>query len=147
MVFGARQSFQFFRQNTWFPENNRALTKFFHRILHYVISITKVERRLGQKYKVSFKIDDDTVWETINCSTHIAQQSRSKGKQAMKFCQLIEYSMRYIFLEKSYTKCCGETITRPFSKKSKLSVSLDQQFKILQSLFLLYDKLRAIEIY
>ena len=31
-----------------------------------------------------------------------------------------------LFLEKSYTKCGEETIARPFSKKSKLSTSLDQ---------------------
>ena len=36
--------------------------------------------------------------------------SRSKGNQAMKSCQLIEYNMRNIFVEKSYTKCAGETI-------------------------------------
>ena len=35
-------------------------------------------------------------------------------------------NMRNIFLEKSYTKPGGETIPRPFSKKSKLSVSLEQ---------------------
>ena len=29
--------------------------------------------------------------------------------------------MRNIFLEKSYTKCDGETIPTPLSKKSKLS--------------------------
>ena len=40
--------------------------------------------------------------------------SRSKGNQAMKFGQLIEYNMRNIFLEKSYKKCAGETIPRPF---------------------------------
>ena len=34
-----------------------------------------------------------------------------------------------------YTKCGGETIPRPFSKKSKLSI--DQQFKALCSLILL----------
>ena len=43
--------------------------------------------------------------------------SRSKGNQAMKFGQLIERNVRNIFLEKSYTKCCGETIARPFSEK------------------------------
>ena len=43
----------------------------------------------------------------------------------MKFGQLIEYN-RNIFVEKSYTKCAGETIPRPLSKKSKLSISLDQ---------------------
>ena len=42
--------------------------------------------------------------------------SRSKGNQKMKFGQLIEYNMRNIFLEKSYTKCSGETFLRPFSK-------------------------------
>ena len=31
-----------------------------------------------------------------------------------------------IFDQKSYTKCGEETITRSFSKKSKLSISLDQ---------------------
>ena len=34
--------------------------------------------------------------------------------------------MRNIFLEKSYMKYGGETIPKPFSKKSKLSASLDQ---------------------
>ena len=29
----------------------------------------------------------------------------------MKFSQLIEYNMRNIFLEKSFTKCGGDTIT------------------------------------
>ena len=40
--------------------------------------------------------------------------------KAMKFGQLIEYNMRNIFVEKSYTKCAGETIPRPLPKKSKL---------------------------
>ena len=52
--------------------------------------------------------------------------SRSKGNQTMKFGQLIEYNMRNIFVEKSYTKCVGETTPRPLSKKPKLSISLDQ---------------------
>ena len=52
--------------------------------------------------------------------------SRSKGNQTMKFGQLIEHNMRNIFLEKSYTKYRGETIPRSYSKKSKLSISLDQ---------------------
>ena len=52
--------------------------------------------------------------------------SRSKGNQVMKFGQLIEYNMRSISVEKSYTKCAGETIPRPLSKNSKLSISLDR---------------------
>ena len=47
--------------------------------------------------------------------------SRSKGNETMKIGQLIEYNMRNILVEKSYTKCGGETIPRPFSRKSKLS--------------------------
>ena len=42
--------------------------------------------------------------------------SRNKGSQTMKFGQLIAYNIKNIFLEKSYTKCSGETIPRPFSK-------------------------------
>ena len=52
--------------------------------------------------------------------------SRSKDNQTMKFGQLIECSMKNIFLEKSFTKCGGETSLRPFSEKLKLSMSLDQ---------------------
>ena len=44
----------------------------------------------------------------------------------MKFGQLREYNIRNIFVEKSYTKCGEGTIPRPFSKKSKLTLSLDQ---------------------
>ena len=60
---------------------------------------------------------------TIHISPDI---SRSKDNQAMKLGQLTAYNMRKIFLEKSYTKCGGETIPRPFSKKSKLSIFLNQ---------------------
>ena len=52
--------------------------------------------------------------------------STSKNNQAMKLGQLIKYNMRNIFLNKSCTKWSGETIPRLFSKKSKLSISLDQ---------------------
>ena len=41
MVAGARQSFQFFRQKTWFLENNRALSKFLYGVSQYLISIIK----------------------------------------------------------------------------------------------------------
>ena len=65
----------------------------------------------------------------------------------MKFGQLIECNMRNIFLEKSFAKFGGETSPRRFSEKLKLSISQDQQSKVLYSLFLLYVKLRAIKIY
>ena len=65
----------------------------------------------------------------------------------MKFGQSIKCNMRNIFLEISYAKCGGETSPRPFSEKLKLSISLTQWSKVSCSLFLLYAKLRAIEIY
>ena len=69
---------------------------------------------------------------------HILPISWSKGNQKTKFGQLIEYNMGNIFLEKSYTKCGEEASPRPFSKKSKLSISVDQLSEMLHSLFLLY---------
>ena len=59
--------------------------------------------------------------------------SRSKGNQTMFFGQVIEHEKH--FLEKSYAKCSGEASPRPFSKKPKLSKSLDQQSKVLFTRF------------
>ena len=42
MTVVARQSFQFFRQNTWLLENNRALSEFSSGILNSLISITNL---------------------------------------------------------------------------------------------------------
>ena len=52
--------------------------------------------------------------------------SGSKGSETMKCGQLIECNIRNIFLEKSCTKCGGETSPGPFFEKLKLSISLDQ---------------------
>ena len=57
--------------------------------------------------------------------------SRSKNNKAIKIGHLIEDNMGSIFLEKSYTKCGGETIPRPCSKKSKLRTSLKQYSQVL----------------
>ena len=42
--------------------------------------------------------------------------SRGEDHQAMKLGQLIEYNMKNIFVEKSYTKCAGETNPDPYLK-------------------------------
>ena len=77
-------------------------------------------KRLDLKDKVDFKFYDVIAW-LLTIVIHILPNiSRSKGNQTMKFDQLIEYKMRNIFLEKSCTKCGGET------RKLKLSISLDQ---------------------
>ena len=65
----------------------------------------------------------------------------------MKLGQLIEYNIINIFLEKRYLKCGRDTIPRPFSKKSKLGISLEEKSKDFYSLFLMYAKLRAIKVY
>ena len=87
-----------------------------------------VKKRLDQKDKVNFKIYDVTTWLTNNCYI-FSNISRCKGNQTMKFGQLIKCNMRNIFLEKSYAKL--ETSPRPFSKKFKLTISLDQWSKVL----------------
>ena len=43
----------------------------------------------------------------------------------MKLGQLIDCNLRNNLPEKSYRKCGRETLPMPFSKKSKLSISLD----------------------
>ena len=65
----------------------------------------------------------------------------------MKFGQLIEYDIKNIFLEKSYTEYGGETGPRPFSKKSKLSKSLDRLPEILKFVFYCMSKSRKTKIY
>ena len=42
--------------------------------------------------------------------------SRSKGIQTMNFGQLLEYNMRYIFLNKSYTNVVEKLFPDPFLK-------------------------------
>ena len=68
--------------------------------------------------------------------------SESKSNQVMKFGQLIENYMKDIFHEEAYTKYGGETSRRSFSKKLKLSVTLDQQAGILYSMLFLYNQVK-----
>ena len=68
--------------------------------------------------KANFKLYVVTIHTLLNIS-------RSKCNQAMKFDHLIEHNVKNIFLEKSYTKCGGETVPRSFPKKPKLRTSLN----------------------
>ena len=56
-------------------------------------------KQLDKEAKVNFKISE-TRKQTITIYI-LPNISRSKGNQTMKFCQLIEYNMRNIFLENS----------------------------------------------
>ena len=76
-------------------------------------------------------------------TSHILPNSpRNKINQRTKLHQLIEYNMRKIFIQKSYATCGGKTIPRPFFKKNPNLAYLS-----IKSLFSLYAKLRAVEIY
>ena len=86
--------------------------------------------RLISKF-ITSQLEKQTI--EIHISPNI---STSKDNQTMKFSQLIKYKRITTFLEKPHTKCGGETIPRPFSKKSKLSIFLDQQSKDLQFVFI-----------
>ena len=61
---------------------------------------------------------------------------RSKGNQRRKLGQLMEYRTTNIFLKKLYAKCGGKTSPRHLFEKSKLSIYLDQQSKLLYSAFI-----------
>ena len=62
----------------------------------------------------------------------------------MKYGQFIENNMRNNFIEKSFLKYGGKASPRPFYKKSKFNISLDQQSEMLYSLFLLCS---LVEVY
>ena len=79
--------------------------------------------------------------------TYCPITQRGKCNPTNKFDQLIDYNMRNIFLEKSYAKCGGESIRRPFSKESKLSISLHQQSEFLLRLFYCISKSMIAKIY
>ena len=67
MVVEARQSFQFFRQVTWFLANARALSKFKYQILYHVISIIKLEN--NQSVKPNFMLTQGSTTEVRRVRT------------------------------------------------------------------------------
>ena len=62
--------------------------------------------KLNLKFMMSQPGYNTHIYNTIyiNCNTHIAHCSRSKGNQTMKFGQLIYYNKGKIFLQKSCRK-------------------------------------------
>ena len=79
-----------------------------------------VGKRFGKKANVNFKIYDVINWET-SYKSNIAQYLKSVSNQTIKFGRLIKYNIRKNVLEKSHTKCGGETSPRLFCKKLKLA--------------------------
>ena len=62
-------------------------------------------------------------WQTgkqTNAINILRNISRYRINQTMEFGQLVEYNIRNIYLNRSYTKCGGNTIPKVFSKNSNL---------------------------
>ena len=118
----------------------------FSRYLNFVLTFWSFGKTAWSKDKVNFRIYDVTTWLTNNCNTHTDQ--RSNSNQGMAFDQLIEHNMKHFFFWKIiYTKCDGVIISRPFFKKSKLSIFWINILKFPTTCFLRYAKLRTIKTY
>ena len=66
-------------------------------------------------------------WQQIITIHILLKVLRGKINQTMEFCQLTQYNMRNIFLEKSFAKCSGEASRRFFQKKLKLIIGVNQK--------------------
>ena len=64
----------------------------------------------------------------------------------MKLGQFIEYNMRTIFPEHSYTKCGEEATPKTLYKKSKLSIYLDQQSESYKVCYYCYVQVEVYQI-
>ena len=80
-----------------------------------------IENSLTRKIRLISKFTTSQPDKQTNV-IHILQYHQYLKKQR----QSVRYNMKNIVLEKSCTKCGGETIPSLFSKKSKLGISLDQ---------------------
>ena len=54
---------QFFRQNTYFLKNNRALSKFLCGIFHYLTSIAKLSKKWGNGGKGGGEVGEENIPE------------------------------------------------------------------------------------
>ena len=86
-------------------------------------------KRLDKKLKLLSK------FMTSQFNKQEVKVTRSRSNQTTKFGQLVEYNIRNIFLEKSYVKL-EKLVLDPFSKISKLSISLDEPSEVIYGLFI-----------
>ena len=86
------------------------------RYFNFCLDISVVQKNgLITKIRLISKYDIAT-WEQAVAIHILPNISRSKDNQTMKFGKLIEYNMRNIFLDKSYTKCGAKQFPDPFLK-------------------------------
>ena len=103
---------------------------FFLKIFKFILDFLVIKKYglIRKRRLISKLMTSQTGKQTIAICI-LRDISRSKNNQTMKFDKFIKYNVRNIFLEKSYIKCGGNTIPRCFSKKSKLSISMDNSLK------------------
>ena len=95
-VFGARHSFQIFRRNTWFLEDNWSLSKLLYGILHYLISIIKLQQ--NESIKRQFY---------INLANHL-QNNHKYDQEFGKLKKRIPshvYFKDFFFIDNSFLNC------------------------------------------
>ena len=79
------------------------------------------KKRFDKKPKVNFKFYDATDWTTNKCNIYIyihiqPNISRRKGNQAMRLGQVIEYSIKILFLGNHVQNTVKKLISVPFKK-------------------------------
>ena len=82
------------------------------------------KRHLIRKLRLIPKLRTSQTGQQIVTIHMLSNILRSKGNRTLRFGQLIEYNMRNIFQEKSYTKCGGKVSPRP----SRLTVWNNTKF-------------------
>ena len=119
----------------------------------YIFGLTfQLSRKpLDKKAMVNSKTYDITDQKTNNYSTHITQYLKNSGNQAMELGQLIEHSVKNIFLQKSHRKQLEKLITdlSLFFKKALYKVKTSDQhhkkyfscYVLLTDRILLFDSL------
>ena len=96
MIVEAHQNFQFYRQKTWFLENNRALSKFLYGNIHLLISIIKSFYNQSIKKKHFH----------INHADHLNLISDGRGKSERRLTKVFcyYYYFFYFYQKKVFSK-------------------------------------------
>ena len=110
-------------------------------ILFWVFGYVGIQH--DERAKVNFKIYYVSNWIKTITIHMLPDISRTQGNLTTKFVPLIEYDIRNFLVEKSCTKCGGQS----FFKRWKLNIFLDQQVEILYSLFCCMSKSRTTKTY
>ena len=75
-----------------------------------------------------------------------SQPFKKQRQSDSEFWSVNRINIRKMFLERTCPKCCGEIVPNPFLKNKNCTYLWINSLKFY-SLFILYAKLRAIEMY